>query len=340
MTVLFIILFAVLVIVLSRKKPRELACETLSRPARHLYTTIYGGSMGDRPRLLTDREITYWVQSQSRKKLKQIKRYLHSEIIKLKPADWHGYMFNAIVRRSSNLLYFLDENGKATIDTAEGLELVGIQDALQGVKGTSMQYPFTLRTLFHDIFHNVILNTRMADNYYSHGQLKVINLLRSYQASLGLCMNCTQERVDDDWSQLPVFARLARHYQWLEEQRERNWIDINNGFPIIEFDLVRIKQVGVFKGEGTLLNGLFLHLVALVTRLTGSEPQYRSFSEPTHDMRAACFFYSYGGVYIVKYTGITDVFAHRLYVEFANIPPADPLYAELLSMKLHFECNN
>jgi hypothetical protein len=130
------------------------------------------------------------------------------------------------------------------------------------------------------------------------------------------------------------------YYKWLEEQREHSWIDIHRGFPIIEFDLPRIQQQHIFEYEGSLLNSLFLHIVALVARLLETEPLYRSFTEPTHDMRAACFTYSYGEIYVVKYTGTSDSFANRLYVEFANIPPGDRLYCNLLSMKLHFEQNN
>ena len=130
------------------------------------------------------------------------------------------------------------------------------------------------------------------------------------------------------------------YYKWLEEQREHSWIDIYRGFPVIEFDLPRVSQAGIYKSEGALPNSLFLHVVSMVTRLIETEPQYRSFSEPTHDMRAACFTYGIGEVYVVKYTGISDSFANRLYIEFANIPPRDPLYSRLLSMKLHFEQNN
>ena len=340
MAVMFIVLFVILVIAVSRKKPQKLVYASLNKSAKRLYTTIYGGGIGDRPRLLTDREISLWVRSRPVQKLNQVRGYLRSEIIKLQPADWHGRMFSAIVDRSTNLYYFLDENGRTTVHSAQDRELEGISDALKGVVRTRCQYPYTLRTMFHDMFHNVILGTQRDDHYYAYGQFKVINLLRSYQASVGLCMCMSEEGGNSEWEQLPVLSRIAMYYKWLERQRENSWVDIHRGFPVIEFDLARIRYAGVFEYEGSLLNCLFLHIVSMMTTLIDSEPHYRSFSETTHDMRVACFSYEFGEVYVVKYTGITDTFANRLYIEFANIPPRDPLYSRLLSMKLHIEQNS
>lgn len=340
MAILFIMLFVALLIALSRKKQQRLVYESLNRTAKQLYTTIYKGNLEDRPRIVLDREIPRWVQSQPMKKLKNIRCYLGREISQLQPADWDGYMFNTILEKSSDLFFFLDEHGDLTIYSAKSNELEGIQDAGKAVQHTRFQYPFTLRTFFHDMFQNIILHTRQDDRYYGYGQLRVINLLRSFQASAGMCMKSPRECCNDQWSKLTVFARLAAHFRWQEDQRKHTWIDIHRGFPIIEFDLVRVEREGVFKKKGVVINDLFLHLVSEVTRLIDTEPQYRSFSESMYDMRAACFTYSYGEVYIVKYTGITDEFANRLYVEFANIPPRDLLYCELLSMKLHYERNN
>jgi hypothetical protein len=249
-------------------------------------------------------------------------------------------MLNTILARSTDLLFFLDANGELTIYAAKNKEVEGIQDAMKAVQNTPFHHPYSLRTFFHDMFQNIIAQTRQEDRYYGFGQLKVINLLRSYQASIGMCMQRSAGSCDRELLQLGVFARLAMHFKWLQEQREANWIDINRGFPIIEFDLRRIEQEGMFKHDGSLLNCLFLHLVSYVSKFTDMEPAYRSFSESTYDMRAACFSYSYGEVYVVKYTGVTDAFPHRLYVEFANITPRDALYCDLLSKKLHLERNN
>lgn len=340
MAILFIMLFAALIIAFTRKKSSPLVYETLGKSARRLYTTIYGGGIEDRPRTIPDRETHIWVQSQPIKKLKEVQHYLRSEIDRLQPADWDGYMLNTIMAKSTDLFFFLDERGDLTIYGARDKELEGIHDAMNVVQHTSFQYPFTLRTFFHDIFNNIIGHTRMDDRYYGYGQLKVINLLQSYQASIGLCMLRSAGGYDSELSKLGVFARLGMHFKSLQEQRDRNWIDVNRGFPIIEFDLRRIDQEGMFNYEGSLLNCLFLHLVSFVTRITDTEPLYRLFSEPSYDMKAACFAYSCGEVYVVKYTGISDDFPHRLYVEFANITPRDPLYGELLSMKLHLERDN
>jgi hypothetical protein len=340
MVIIIVILFIALITAFSRKRSSPFVYETLGKSARRLYTTVYGGGIEERPRVIPERETCIWVRSQSVKRLKQVRYYLRSEIGQLQPADWDGYMLNTILARSTDLLFFLDENGDLTIYAARNKELEGIQDAMNAVQHTPFHSPFTLRTFFHDIFHNIIACTRHDDRYYGFGQLKVINLLRSYQASIGLCMQRSIGSHDSELLKPGIFARLAMHFKWLQEQREANWIDINRGFPIIEFDLRRIDQEGMFEHDGSLLNCLFLHLVSHVSKVADIEPAYRSFSEPTYDMRAACFSYGCGEVYVVKYTGVTDEFPHRLYVEFANITPRDALYFDLLSKKLHLERNN
>jgi len=343
MVVLIVLAIIFIIVVVSQKKSISSAekQEKKFSPAaqQRLYSTVYDHKHV-RPTL--DRETVLWECSLPFEKLQEIHQHILNRLRLLRPNDWESIVASVISRRSPDLSMYVTDDGGLDIESAREQEMSGIKDAIEAVENTNVGSHFTLRSYFHKVFENIVEDTKLDNKYYSIGQLKVIEVLQTYQASLReFAKPILVRNKDVKKSSQGVFAKLASHYDSLEKLRLRYHFNVNRGNPIIEFDLEKIVRSGNLAYQGSPFNCLFLKLVQLLKTMTnGEEPEMWVVTGNTYDAKFIGWPYDVGTIWLVKYTGAVDYFPHRLYIEFENIAPNETIIRDLRCYKLHLEGND
>lgn len=323
---------------IKRAQHNTVAART-SLAQQKLHTSVFRSRKHWIARLHACREDDLWIAPISDIALRKIRAYILSTLHKIQPTNWDEYLFDAIRLQLPHFYVYLTDDGDFDFDKARHNETKGINDATEAVARTCIYHADTLREYFHVLFKNISASAQMNNECYFRGQMRVIMMLRSYQASTGVFTR--KAACSDDESHVGIFGKLAGYFGWLKVERRKNRLVFNRGYPIIEFDLERIKYADVFKHEGSLLNSLFLYLKEVVNVATANTaPEHRLATEQKYDVRYLGYSYAGGMVWIVKCTALVQEYPHCLYIEFQDVPPDAPCYRELYNLKLYLEANN
>jgi hypothetical protein len=307
-----------------------------------------------------DRETALWENSLSSDELKSVRNYIIVEISKIRPTNWGEYALVAICTRSPQLSKLM-VNGNLDIELIKQNEQKGIADALSAIRNVTFHGGMSLRSYFHALFKKIYEDTRYGkgNKFYWYGRDRVIEMLRSYRASIRKFTPSNTKFYDTDGEELLIdtsidnetinnvrrsldfFEKSMKAWTDLEKAKNHYRFKIESNFPVIEFDIEAIAKTGNYKYEGSLVNSLYIELKNLLSVGTDyAYLGYRTTSEKLFDAQAASFAYEDGIIVLVKYNGAVSYFPDRVYVEFQNIAADTWIIRWLKSYKLHLEGND
>lgn len=339
MITIAVVIGIIVLFITVRKVLHKTLSEEVSSARQLMHSCIFRSREEWLARMNTCREETLWMAPISDIMIGKIRRYILLTLRQLKPTNWENYFFTAIQYQMSYFYVYLSDEGTFDFTQARGDEMQGIKDAVDAIENTGYGYTDTLREYFHDIMTSVAASPRKNNECYFRGQMRVVSMLRSFQASTGKFTHT--ERCTKEGSRVGLFGQLASYFHWIAVERQKNRLTIDRGYAIIEFDLERIKQVNTFRCQGSLLNALFLYLMEMISAATGdSAPEHRLVSEQKYDARRVGYASENGIIWLVKCTALVQEFPHRLYIEFESITPDVSLFRYLHSCKLYLEAND
>ncbi len=307
-----------------------------------------------------DREIKLWEKSMSRGELKKIHRFTVSELSKMRITNWENYALKAVCTHSPSLKKLMIK-GNLDIKLIKASEQKGLDDAIIAIKKADLDDVITLRGLFHKIFKTIYRDTSYAEGnkFYWYGRDRVIQILRSFRASTRKFMPSDAKFYDIDGEEFKldttidadtvqrVYESLDYLHQRVVEYEEINRLKkhykfkIESEYPVIEFDLEAIENIGNFKYEGSLVNCLFIKLARLLYLASDYTClETRAVSKPLYDCEVSSYAYEAGIAVLVKYKGVVEYFPDRLYVELQDIDLKSGMVIWLKSYKLHIEGND
>lgn len=307
-----------------------------------------------------DREIKLWEKSMSRGELKKIQRFTISELSKMRITNWEDYALKAVCTHSPSLKKLMIK-GNLDIKLIKASEQKGLDDAIIAIKKADLDDVITLRGLFHKIFKTIYRDTSYAEGnkFYWYGRDRVIQILRSFRASTRKFMPSDAKFYDIDGEEFKldttidadtvqrVYESLDYLHQRVVEYEEINRLKkhykfkIESEYPVIEFDLEAIENIGNFKYEGSLVNCLFIKLARLLYLASDYTClETRAVSKPLYDCEVSSYAYEAGIAVLVKYKGVVEYFPDRLYVELQDIDLKSGMVIWLKSYKLHIEGND
>lgn len=307
-----------------------------------------------------DREIKLWEKSMSRGELKKIQRFTISELSKMRITNWEDYALKAVCTHSPSLKKLMIK-GNLDIKLIKASEQKGLDDAIIAIKKADLDDVITLRGLFHKIFKTIYRDTSYAEGnkFYWYGRDRVIQILRSFRASTRKFMPSDAKFYDIDGEEFKldttidantvqrVYESLDYLHQRVVEYEEINRLKkhykfkIESEYPVIEFDLEAIENIGNFKYEGSLVNCLFIKLARLLYLASDYTClETRAVSKPLYDCEVSSYAYEAGVAVLVKYKGVVEYFPDRLYVELQDIDLKSGMVIWLKSYKLHIEGND
>lgn len=335
-----------------RAQPAELNLEEFQRQEENYRKK----READRP----DREADLWIKPLTLEELQSVRHYILNELYKLNSTDWGYYALRFICNHSPKLSNLLIQ-GEINLEYIRNSEMRGIKDAIDIAQKVGVANNMTLRDYFHKIFEEIYKDTAnsSANKFYYYGRNRVIEILRSYRASIKAFV--PQERKFDELEGLELtldtsidtdiiyrvkdaldyFEKSARAHSQIEELKKQYQFKIESDYPIIEFDLEAIEKTGNLTYSGSLVNFLYNELKNLLSISADyTFLGYNAVSEPFYDALACSFAVEDGILVLVKYKGAVEYFPDRLYVELRDIDLNSWVMRWLKSYKMHLEGND
>ncbi len=313
------------------------------------------------------REHELWENILTIGELKTIHSYIIEEANHIQPTDWADYALRLICTHSPALSKLLI-NGDLNLKLIRKSEIDGISEGIGAIKNINIDSARSLREFFQDLFRAIYKKTNYGagNRFYWYGRDRVVQLLHSYMASHRNFTHTTQKFYDIDGQEIKfdaeidtaILRKVRDSLALLEKKptetkpdikpdertkrlRERYRFKIESEHLVIEFDLDCIKEMNIFKYQGSLVNSLYIELKNLLAvSLECIYLETRVLAHQLFDSEAACFEYEKGVVYVVKYTTAVDYFPDRLYVELQGIEANSWIANWLRSYKLHIEGND
>ena len=310
-----------------------------------------------------EREHKLWDNILTLAELDNVHTYIIDEANRLQSTDWADYALRLICTHSPALSKLLI-SGDLNLNLIRRSERKGLEDAVKAIKAVKINAGICLREFFQDLFRAIYEETNYSDGnrFYWYGRDRVVQLLHSYMASRRSFSQVSQKFYDIDGEEFKfdtridtaVLKKVRDSLDLLENKspevktdenkknlKERYRFPIESEHPVIEFDLDRIKEVAIFKYEGSLVNSLYIELKNLLAvSLDCIYLETKVLAHQLFDSEAASFEYERGIVYLVKYTAAVDYFPDRLYVELQELEANSWIANWLRSYKLHIECND
>lgn len=307
-----------------------------------------------------ERETDLWVTPLTLDELQRIRHYILAELYTLEATDWGYYALRFICNHSPKLTHFIVD-GELNLEHIRDSEVRGIKDTIDIIQKVEIKANMTLRAYFHKIFEEIYRNTTYSGNnkFYFYGRNRVIEILRSYRASirqfvprdrkfyeledleLTLDTSIDSNTIRKVQEALNYFEKTAQRHPQIEELKQHYRFKIESEYPIIEFDLEAIERAGNFTYSGSLVNSLYNEL----RRLLNLSADYTILGEvgvttPLYDAHATSFAVGEGILILSKYKGAVEYFPDRLFVELRDIENDSWVMTWLKSYKMHLEGND
>jgi hypothetical protein len=305
------------------------------------------------------REPEHWIMVRPVSELREIRQYIIKELMKMKNTDWGSYALRFVLSHSPKLANLM-VNDEVNIEFIKNEETQGIKDTIDVIQRVDIKENVSLRDYFRDIFQAVSKSFPfdVERKFYYYGRDRVLDLLRLYKASESSFpaahgkkadppgLETTGDTVID--SEIVVKIRKAMEYAdqtakkppTMEEVRDYFRFSYTTDQPLIEFDLDRIKKVGNFKYQGSLVNSLYLELKRLHKIFQESEPFDYYYCDPLYDFVASFISIGLGTLVILKYKGSVEYFPNRLFIRFDDLDCDHWSYKWVRSYKMFLEGND
>ncbi|UCG31328.1 MAG: hypothetical protein JSV53_05475, partial [candidate division WOR-3 bacterium] len=237
-----------------------------ARAAKPEFDVLSAHRLAPRP----EREAHLWEKVMQHKDLEKVRKYLLAELRQIGLTDWSYYALTAITNYSPEFSKLL-VGDELDLEFIKKTEQNGINDAVTAVKQVHVSYSRTLRQYFHNIFTNLYRTTTYAggDKFYWYGRDRVIAMLRSYRASEKKFMPAEVPFVDPNGEEIAfnknidqeTVKRMRRYFEKLQKKaragnKKKYKFKYDSEHPVIDFDLDRIAETGLFKCNGSLTNSL------------------------------------------------------------------------------------
>jgi len=305
------------------------------------------------------REPEHWIKVRPVAELQEIRLNIVGELMKLKSTDWGSYALRMICSHSPKLANLM-VNDEVNIEFIKNEEMQGIKDTIDILQRVDIREDTSLRDYFRNVFKTVSQFFMYDENrkFYFYGRDRVLDLLRIYKASESTFpvphgkktdppgLEITGDTViDSDIVQkiknaLEYAEKSARKAPTLDEVRDYFRFTYTTEQPLLEFDLDRIKKVGNFKYQGSLVNSLYLELKRLHKIFQDSEPFDYFYCDPLYDYVSSFIPIGEGTLVLIKYKGSVEYFPNRLFVRFDDMTRDHWSYKWLKSYKMFLEGND